>query len=560
MASENNQIDLQNTAKESNETQNFTKAVFKNDSECVLDMLNKFSPEEKRRILDDESSYKDHLDASYAPIHLACLMGSRKMIDAMLSHGADVTMVNNAGKNIIHMLIDATEHRPKMALEMYDFVMSKCSAEQKKMLLDTRFGKHPPHVYAIRKGRLHMADAIIHTNDVYRHVLKMCGAYSVVRYDLHIQDTAPHKCPIRSMLQLSLNQVKSTETGDVILRRPWSMWLSQVWSDYAWVVVLWCLARFIHLVILTLCCVYRPLKMAKTSNSSGAATDDTFSYVMTYGITYLLVFISVAAILPNIFRFCQLSTLRSLKNALHFCVKHTYKSVKKIKRPEDSNLTHGRLFWVLSLLMHVSFLVSVLFAHLSLSYEDTALSLSVVLCYLSMLFFCTVIPRLGHFSIIIEQTVMDILNFTFFYVFVLLGFSAAFYTLFQMEDDVEEFGSYRRTVFTVFYMTFNVIDVDTLLMARAPPAAIICFVIYVVIVVVALLNFLIAILSQTVSELTESRHIAFSLNRASVALFLQEYTLVRFFKNTMSRISKCGHKFTSDPLCSVTVVEYRHDE
>ena len=518
---------------------------------------------ERKMVVNGERYSTDRLNISYTALQLAACMGQKGICSFLMAQCADVTQPNVHGKNVVHLLVDIAKHRPKLGINMYAFIMRQCSLTDKRELLNTRYEGCPPHVYAIQNGNMPMADVIIRTDDVYRHVKERYGTYDVVQYDLHIDGTDPHECPISALLKLGLDQVKTPENKNIILCRPWATWLSKIWSEYHWIAFFWFLGRLIHLILLTICCVNRPIRMNKPFNStfdSGYNEDAVNNHL---ALERLILACAILAILSNILRLLKPSSLGHISRYVAAKCKNLYKTVRRIKKPDETHLTQGKLFWSLSLLMHVSFLLSYSFAMSNYNFEDITLSLSVVLCYISMLFFCTMLPNLGHFSIIIEQTVWDIINFSLFYLFILLGFSAAFFTLYQMES-VDEFKTYPQTIFTVFHMTFDPVSFSSLASAREPVAAVICFTIYSVIVVVALLNFLIAIMSQTVADITESKHIAFSLNRASVALFLQKYPLVRKLRRGVLKMLRCICRCCDDPvsdgICSVTVVEYVGEE
>ena len=535
--------------------------IVKDDLAKLRLMLERLPIADRRKLVNAQMKYSDPLDTTFTPLQMACCIGNKAIASYLMSQGADVTHINSQDKNIVYMLVDVAKYRPKMVLDMYQFLMKSCSLVDKRTLLDTRYMKCNPLLYAIKHGELQMAHAIVNTDDIYRHVINTCGTYNVVRYDLQIKGADKHECPIRALLKLGMNQVKTPQNRDIISRRPWATWLSQSWSEYVWIASLWCILRVMHLIFLTLSCVYRPNRLANSTSPLTKAYPKTHD--MAVGIEYILLVFSIAALIPNLVRLLSPAVMCKIKRCFVRTCKNMYRTVRRIRRPDEKRFTQGRLFWLLSLLMHVNYILSFIFTYNRWPCEDIALSLSVILCYMSMLFFCTLVPQLGHFAIIIEQTVRDILNFAFFYLFILLGFSAAFYTLYQTEH-VEGFTSYWDSVFSVFHMTFDVIGMDTLKRAREPVAAVLCFVIYVTIVVVALLNFLIAILSQTVADITESRQIAFSLNRASVSIFLQEYPFVRKLRKLMEKIAGCSaccqdDKDLSVGLCSATIVEHLNE-
>ena len=538
-------------------------SIKEGDTTAFKNTFFSLSRPERVKVINGEIYSTDRLNISYTPLQLAACMGQKGIFSFLMAQCSDVAQSNAHGKNVVHLLIDIAKHRPKLGVLMYLFIMKQCSLKDKRELLNTRYKNCPPHVYAIENGNMSMADVIIRTDDVYRHVKEKCGTYDVVQYDLHIDGTDPHECPISVLLKLGLDQVKIPENKNIILCRPWETWLSKIWSEYHWVAFFWFLGRLIHLILLTICCVNRPIRMSKPLNSTFGNGYDVDAVNKHRALERLILACAILAILSNILRALKPSSLSHISKYIAAKSKDFYRTVRRIKKPEETHLTQGKLFWSLSLLMHVSFLFSYSFAMNNYHFEDITLSLSVVLCYISMLFFCTMMPNLGHFSIIIEQTVWDIINFSLFYLFILLGFSAAFFTLYQMES-VDEFKTYPQTIFTVFHMTFDPISYSSLASAREPVAAVICFIIYSVIVVVALLNFLIAILSQTVADITESKHIAFSLNRASVALFLQKYPLVRKLRRGVLKMLRCICRCCDDPvsdgICSVTVVEYVSEE
>ncbi len=139
----------------------------------------------------------------------------------------------------------------------------------------------------------------------------------------------------------------------------------------------------------------------------------------------------------------------------------------------------------------------------------------------SLLFFIQLLPALGYFVTIIQRMLKDMFHFLVLYVILFFSFSQTFYNLFFMNSVCsQEFYTVPRSMYSTFKIMLNMVDMDFQGADQTDVA--ILHITYVIVVPILLVNFLIALMSNSVSDVAENRYIIMTLQRLSAALLVEE--------------------------------------
>jgi len=133
-------------------------------------------------------------------------------------------------------------------------------------------------------------------------------------------------------------------------------------------------------------------------------------------------------------------------------------------------------------------------------YEDGFLAISVLLAWSYMLFFFLGIRLTGPFVVMIgKMLVADFRKFGSIFVIFLLGFSEAFYILF---DETGPFQFLNR-IKSCFIAMLGAFEFDDYLASRFPVISVSLLLMYVMVVSILLLNLLIAMMGDTYAKIIE---------------------------------------------------------
>eukprot|EP00210_Caulerpa_lentillifera_P009174 g8746.t1 len=156
-----------------------------------------------------------------------------------------------------------------------------------------------------------------------------------------------------------------------------------------------------------------------------------------------------------------------------------------------------------------------------------------VLLWCRILYYARMSRKLGKFVTVIAAVVSAVIPFLFIAFCVMFGFAVAFHVLYRhldastlegngevIADDLlsvhKSFGTFGRTLFTVFGFIFGDFNLDNIYLAPNVPAATVLFVLYMVIITTTFLNMLIAMMGQEFEGIHRGEYSRFLKARAMV--------------------------------------------
>lgn len=162
---------------------------------------------------------------------------------------------------------------------------------------------------------------------------------------------------------------------------------------------------------------------------------------------------------------------------------------------------------------------------------SSIVALESLLLWTRVLYYARTMPRIGTFATVMSSVVSAVLPFLLIAFCVVFGFAVAFHVLYRHVDVTstertkdsdedghnllcESFGTFGRTLFTVFGFTFGEFDLKEIYHAPAGSIAIVLFVLYMVTVSTTLLNMLIAVMTKKFNGIRGRERIRFIQARA----------------------------------------------
>ncbi|XP_048468291.1 transient receptor potential cation channel subfamily V member 3 [Rhincodon typus] len=152
--------------------------------------------------------------------------------------------------------------------------------------------------------------------------------------------------------------------------------------------------------------------------------------------------------------------------------------------------------------------------------------LAMVLGWINILYYTRGFQSMGIYSVMLQKILLtDVVRFLFIYLLFLIGFSTALASLIQKCTDKEgcsAFDSFNTALLELFKLTIGLGDLEVQKQAKYPQLFLFLLVLYVVLTFILLLNMLIALMGETVENISKESKNIWKLQRARTILNLEK--------------------------------------
>ncbi|XP_021093816.1 transient receptor potential cation channel subfamily V member 3 isoform X4 [Heterocephalus glaber] len=179
------------------------------------------------------------------------------------------------------------------------------------------------------------------------------------------------------------------------------------------------------------------------------------------------------------------------------------------------------------------------------------LVLAMALGWANMLYYTRGFQSMGMYSVMIQKVILhDVLKFLFVYIVFLLGFGVALASLIEKcsddSEDCSSYGSFSDAVLELFKLTIGLGDLKIQQNSTYPILFLFLLITYVILTFVLLLNMLIALMGETVENVSKESERIWRLQRAR--------TILEFEK----MLPEClRSRFRMGELCKVAEDDFR---
>ncbi|KAL3870188.1 hypothetical protein ACJMK2_038269 [Sinanodonta woodiana] len=522
------------------------------DTKLVDSLLNPLSEETQIQRLHTrvaDKAFNNNVMGAELPLSVATLTGNKIMVEYLLRRGARPTEKNSRGENVLHSIIFYAYLYPEKAdlmLEMVTFYLDTSTAMkeliQKKpdenihwrMLLTTNNRGNNPLQVAIQLGQLEIFKYIFQT--AYRYELN--SLFSIERYDMTDVDMSLTLFPETSNERLKVLQDTypldhlfsiDIKTAMAFLNyRPLSRLIRERWIGYR---KLFWLTFFFHSVIMIMLTVTAVIRAERKPiggvitdvNEINNATDVLPSHVFSIpakGVSeqfviatgFISFFVAILCIVQEIWRLYKGRLCLQIKNLFH---------------PFSNNMFRLQIF-----IFGLSLIADFLATWFSVYGEDFALLLAIIIGWFLFLFFFRAMRRFCQFTSLAQRAMFDIIRFSVIIFIELVAFTTVMYALIRgskldANDDGREFQeTWIKALFLVFQQIFGIGDLP-LSNIRNRVIVNLVYICFIVTTTVLMLNALIAIMSNTCTQL-------FNSNDVTAHLRFHQYSIIRFFESILS--------------------------
>jgi hypothetical protein len=315
--------------------------------------------------------------------------------------------------------------------------------------------------------------------------------------------------------------------------------IKEKWNHYKY----WIYGSFalylVFLVLLSISAVYRS-HLKETVNKNDTAQ---FLYCVTKNVL-----VTIVSGLGLIFDIIVIVIIITTCYANRFNLKMSRNDWRRFKMHLSvpySNVMFRVYFCILSGLLAADFLFAALDAHEILpGYENYCLIFAVIIGWYLVLFFLQTFKKISFYTVLVQRVITDMLKMACIMVIFLIAFSIAMYMIMQGADtEQDDFDNFGKTIVKMITIMLGIGELDILFQARKPTLAVLVFLLFVLLTTILLLNALIAMMSNTCTDLMNNHT---GLSASKMHYRLQKLALIVFLESflrnkSLKRVGETKH-------------------
>ncbi|XP_040217659.1 transient receptor potential cation channel subfamily V member 6-like [Rana temporaria] len=453
-------------------------------------------------------------------LSFAACVGNAELVRLLLQHGADAEAKDSHGNTILHIL--ALQPNKMSACQMYNLILGHHKEKFGPGLeeITNNDGLTPLKMAAV-EGNTVMFQHIVQTR---RQLQWKFGQISCYLYDLMEIDVWGDP---KSVLDLVIS-AKKREAHRILDLSPVQELVNRKWQRFGRP-YFWTLAFIyvLYMIIVSLACANRPLK-PRMKNATNQR-DITLLVQKSLNESYLTSedHLRLAGELISVIGAIVLLLLK-------------IPDLSQIRDPKD--LTQGGPFTLIIIAFPCFVLVTLILRLTDTDGEVVPMCILLVLGWCYVMYFARGFQMLGPFTIMIHKMIFgDLVRFCWLMFVVIVGYTTAFYIIFQTEDPNQFgfFSNYLMSILSTFELFLNIINSPTNYAVTLPYMFHILYFSFAILTNLTMLNLLIAMVGDTQWRVAQERD---ELWRAQVAatVVMLERKLPRFL---WPRSGVCGTKF-----------------
>ena len=567
------------------EYQEWFEMIVADDADDVMRTLSQCMPEKKRKLLNGQFLF--HYECNNNPIKKCkfllktplCIAATSQAVKAvsvfLATEDFNLMCTDIHDYNILHALVGISVYYPEQEEHMVDLYKNICSLVEEEDLLQLHHMEDDmgfrPLEFSAQQGAFRLMMAFFNTTGVYLTNVQLRHSFRYLYYDITDYESTDkyrwERSPVAQLLYLDESKLKDSYTGSLFQRNS----LIHTWTVCKrnvnfWFVLPWC---FFTIMLYLDYFVYDSME-SWVRLEGGITTTEAHNLVnknQTLNYTYFEYCPDFSGLSANTvqimvlvgyaqFYWCVMF-ISDVVDLVKYCrnykfFKNCRKSVKGTKR----TVRNAKLERTVAIL-------TIYFIGLSMASHGVADFLIVDLarvyatCCLivSMLYFIRLLPGIGHFVSAIQIMFRDLVNFMMVFAVVLLIFSQmllVFVNTNSNEGCVVEFSTLTRSAYSVILTMQNVLTYTAYDMNKGH-ILLILHVCLIFILSILLVNFLIAIMSASVSRIAEHAQTIADIEWLSVILTMEDKFRKIFRLYYVWMIKR--HFVTKDGCVYIVVVE-----
>ncbi|KAL3870598.1 hypothetical protein ACJMK2_038647 [Sinanodonta woodiana] len=534
--------------------------------------------------------FKNTVMFAEIPLSIAALTCNKELFENLLQHGAKVDGVNSQSDSIYHCFIIYAYLYPEKLpniLDMMKYIHEESKVDEtnkKKLMLMESMGRETTLQMAARYGQ-HKIFAYI-LESAYCHLSNKDGLFDIKIYDVTDIDLNLARALRRENAELSVacpeysqykkvptktkadseteGNISKTSIFDIMFdlnyttafeflqQAPIHRLILQKWAFYRLMFYPFWIFHTIFMILLTVSAVERA-RIVRERDAINIEESNTTTKQSIWGLNEKL---------DNLFL-----TTFAIISVIVACIHLAQEAMRIINRKMPFNMTqilnpYANGAFRFSLVLFALSLIGDFGATWSPSYEDYLLLVAIMIGWLWFLFFIRAIRRLSFFTSLIQRILIsDIARFAVIVFLELFAFNTAFFMLLQGPPAMNEpaFNSWWQTTIKTGLAMLGIYEIPVF-EAKQPVIICIVYVSMFILTTILMLNALIAVMSNTCTELLSNfkdvKEMHLRLQQLSVILFFESMLPSNIAEKLASKAAKRDKLFCfdlrTDSECNLT--------
>ncbi|XP_056012149.1 transient receptor potential cation channel subfamily V member 6-like [Ostrea edulis] len=488
--------------------------------------------------------FKNTVLMGQLPLSVAALMlkandsNSKDIVDQLLKNDAFISRKNSGGDTLFHSLIKYGDTHPDKIFDVtfaFKYLWEKYTeiASDKRnsfKLTDILFWENKenltPLQLSAKLGVGEIFDYIINISDVYCFQNAKDGLFDIRTYDVtefdrlmrYIENDEQKNRELSILEMLFDSRCSMKEAFQILNQKIVQFILKKKWKTYFVPMAFWLVMHLFFIIFATIVTVQKSDVLVCSDGILDSC--DLNENPTVIGVVFLLVgltyfFIAFMTVYKLLARCCCGSRGLVWHN-LDYIICLTVVSVGAII---ESVLTFFRTHWDYHLIC-------------------------LLLCgWYFMLYFSPFFKNLVVFTYMMKAGLFgDFVPFSFIFTFLLISFTTAMHVLFKgTGEDPEEFHTFGESLLTMFKLGVGLNDIGVLNQSRIPWLAYTMFVLFAILSFIHLLNALIAIMSQTFSDVHKEKNSYHKYQKLCMIELFEDIMITPFLVKLVPCIDRAKH-------------------
>ena len=510
------------------------------------------------------------------PLTLTIAFGAFKVIKLFLEYQEymDICQTEWRDNNIFHSLVylcylDCTREDEFVAIYNELSGLLKLDQVRKLLYTENKIKKRPAEV-AAQVGAFKMLAAIFETKGVYLVKTEVFRTfykihwYDVTEYENYSPSNRFSESPLWHLVFLDRDRLSGITEAKTFISDPFLDWTQKKSKALVPLVWAWSVLRHLFILIFTL---YDFSEPEVNIESSGLVPNSGSRENLTLSTSCNGTLLSLPGSLRIMLRsflmiFCTCVIVTDILELIFFRLL-IGDNMSSLPRRRKKYVVLVKVYRFNQFLLMISMLISLILRQLPYTTPVLLTVNHILYTYVwtasiwSVLYFLQLIPFMGYFIINIQSMIVDLLRFFILFLLILVPFAFSFHRIARDNQECDErFTSIPRSMYTTFTIMLNMVDFSNYPRGYLVTNALIHLV-FVFLVAILLVNFLIALFSQTVSDVREHCDAIIAIQKLSIywALEFRLSWLLRKSRLYRKRMEKIF--YVRDGRVYVTRVEVR---
>lgn len=518
--------------------------VTSNNDVLVNTILENSNAEEQLLLLNAPFDFRDSAgcpekDVGFlmtTPLCIAVGHSAMQSVRVMLNHNVDVFQKDLYGFNVTHCIVavaygDKTRE-PEMR-EVYASLRQMLNRDDlQRLLKDENDDGLRPLEFAAQHGIFLVMREIFETETLYITKNVIHGPLQIKWYDITDYEYGGArytKSPILFLSHIDETLISSDsvcqtiESPDCIFRE----WCEKKMKYYKPLVVLWFLLRLLFTTCLFLNHNH-DWKNFSIIKGPDLAENCTSKYTLCKPYMYMPLTVELKITLTAylIIHAVAIMLLDTFEFFYHgWKYKHLYSSTLCLSKATEARF---RFYRIGQFVLAVSTVFSLYWSESTFIFNCGYIMLYTV-CMWSILYFVQLMPSVGHFVIIIQHMFKDFFHFLLIFILLFLPFPQIFFRILNESSPCVEIPDIPLFYYNTIIIMLNMVNFSSMLeKVRDPTGLAVTHLLFVFVVAVLLINFLVALFSNSVSIVTSNKRVIVPIQCLSVVIPLEKRECIKY--------------------------------